>query len=86
MELTPQDQAKLDAAKALITDVALVIRDFKEIPNGHLYALLMGTMDLHRYQLILDILKKAKLIKEESFLLTWIGPEIPPRTEESVRH
>lgn len=62
-------------AALVVAAVAATIRDVGPIPNGHLYAQLMGKMDLETYTKILDLLKRADLIKEENHVLTYIGPK-----------
>ena len=52
--------------------IAEAIREFKEIPSGHLYAHLMGKFSLDTYNGILDLFKKLGLIKVEYHLITWI--------------
>lgn len=42
------------------------------IPSGHLYAMLMGHINLENYTIIINVLKKAGKIKESNFLLTSI--------------
>lgn len=49
------------------------IRELRSIPSGHLYAQLMSYMSLEAYQVIIDSLKLAGVVKEENHLLTWIG-------------
>jgi len=40
------------------------------IPSSHLYAMLMEYMSLHTYQAMIDVLIKAKQIKNTGQLLT----------------
>ena len=54
--------------------MAEAIRSLGSVPSGHLYARLMGHVNLETYQLIISVLVKANLVKQENFLLTWIGP------------
>lgn len=65
---------KNKAALQIAVAVAEAIRDLGEVPNGHLYARLMGRMSLDAYNAIIGALKGAGLVKEESHVLTWIGP------------
>uniref|UniRef100_A0A6H1ZBW0 Uncharacterized protein n=2 Tax=viral metagenome TaxID=1070528 RepID=A0A6H1ZBW0_9ZZZZ len=39
------------------------------IPSGHLYAMLMGSMDLETYNSIIDDLKVAGTVTESNYLL-----------------
>ena len=66
------DQAK--AGLSLVMAVAETIQDLGEVPSGHLYAALMSRMSIDQYTRVIDILKKAELIKESNSLLTWVGP------------
>lgn len=54
--------------------VADVIRELKEIPSGHLYAQLMGTISLETYNRIIKYLLDAELIQSSNHLLIWTGP------------
>ena len=54
--------------------LAEAISELGEVPNGHLYAAVMGKMSFGEYQQAIAALKAQKLIKEKGFLLTWIGP------------
>ena len=66
------DQAK--AGLSLVMAVAEAIQDLGEVPSGHLYAALMSRMSLDQYTRVIDILKRAELVKEDNHLLTWAGP------------
>jgi len=57
----------------IIKLIADTIRDCKQIPSGHLYAMLMTTgMTLEYYQSIIDILEKVNLITIDGFhMITW---------------
>lgn len=54
--------------------VGEAIKDLGSVPSGHLYAHLMGHMDLDTYNKCIAVLKQAELVKEENNLLTWVGP------------
>lgn len=71
MEATKQ---QMKAALAITVAVAEAIRELGSIPSGHLYAQLMGRIDLAGYTRIIDTLKNAGLVAEERNLLTWKGP------------
>jgi hypothetical protein len=64
------------AVVQLVEAISETIRELKEVPSGHLYAHLMGKMSLSTYTSIIDILKRAKLVEEENYLLRWIGPDL----------
>jgi hypothetical protein len=60
----------------IATIAAAIVRDMHEVPAGHLYAALMPHgVDIEDFQTILAVLEHAKLIKQRSYLLKWIGPE-----------
>jgi hypothetical protein len=63
----------IKGAIAIIQAVAEVIKTLQTVPSGHLYANLMGKLNLEQYQMVIDKLKEAKLIKVENHLITWIG-------------
>ena len=62
-----------EPAMQIIKAVAEAIRDLGSVPSGHLYARLMGQLTLSQYNQIIDTLKKAKLVREDNHLLTWIA-------------
>jgi len=55
--------------------VGEAIRDLGSVPSGHLYARLMGHMDLDTYNKLIGLLKQANLVEESNHLLTWVGPK-----------
>lgn len=56
--------------------VADAIKALGPVPSGHLYAQLMGHMDLTTYQRIIDTLVNAEVVRRDpSHLLTWVGPK-----------
>ena len=59
--------------------VAETIRELGQVPSGHLYARLMGVMELHQYEQVIGLLVDARLIERgRSHLLRWIGPAANP--------
>lgn len=71
---TTRDQIK--AAFEVTRAVADTIRELGEVPSGHLYARMMGTMELHQYEQVIGVLKHAELVEETpAHLLRWIGPK-----------
>lgn len=64
---------KVAAALKVAVDVANVIKEVGGIPNGQLYALMMGHMSLMEYNALLMLMKNMRLIKEENHILLWIG-------------
>ena len=43
------------------------------IPSGHLYAVVMGAVNIEEYTAAIGLLKKADLVSEKGHLLRWIG-------------
>lgn len=69
--------APAQAEKVYLSDaiaIAEAIRELKEIPSGHLYARVSQYITLDAYNSIISALKTAGLVKEQNFLLTWVGP------------
>ena len=64
---------ELKATVLLVKAVADCIRELEEVPSGHLYARLQGTLSLNTYNRVLDFLKKAKLITVQNHLIKWVG-------------
>jgi hypothetical protein len=54
--------------------IADAIRDLKQVPSGHLYARVMHHLNIHQYNAVIDALKRARLVTEDNYLLTWVGP------------
>lgn len=65
------------AAITLMISVLDVIRTAGRIPSGHLYAQVMGHMDLRTYELIIERLKGTRLVEEKNHELIWVGPNLP---------
>ena len=70
-EYQRQIKAMLLATKML----AECIRELREVPSGHLYAMVMGVMNLQTYEVLIGNLKRAGLVSEKYHLLTWIGSD-----------
>ena len=72
-----EDKLKLqfDKKKAfgLLKAFAEAIRDLGSVPSGHLYARVMSKMPLEDYQQVIGSLIKMDLVREDNYLLTWIG-------------
>lgn len=43
------------------------------IPSGHLYAMVMGKMDLAAYEGAVGLLKRQAIIEENGHVLRWIA-------------
>lgn len=62
--------------KSLLTVLNILadaIKEAKDIPLGHLYAMLMGKIGLNTYQFMISVLKSQGLVSEQAHLLTWVG-------------
>ena len=64
------------AAIMTVLAISETIREAKRIPSGTLYAALLGKMSLEVYNGIIKALKNARLVKEVSHELVWIGPNL----------
>ena len=69
MSMTAQEKAAL----GIVLAVGEAIKDLGSVPNGHLYAQLMGKMNLETYNKVIAILVKTGAVKNENHLLTWVG-------------
>lgn len=50
------------------------IRELKEVPSGHLYAMVMGKLSLEVYNGAIGALKRAGVVEERGNVLYWIEP------------
>jgi hypothetical protein len=72
------------AAVRVAHAIAAAIRNLGEVPSGHLYARVMGVMDLRQYEQVIDLLIDARLVEREpSHLLRWIGPAANPQLQQT---
>jgi hypothetical protein len=69
MSMTAQEKAALGVVLA----VGEAIKELGSVPNGHLYAQLMGRMSLETYNKVIGLLVKTGAVKNENHLLTWVG-------------
>jgi hypothetical protein len=58
---------------ALAEILGEAIQGLGRVPNGHLYARVMGKIDLGDYNEAIKVLKDAGLVKEAIHVLKWIG-------------
>lgn len=61
------------AALEVVLAVGSAIKELGSVPSGHLYARLMGKLDLESYNKVIGILVKTGAVKNENHLLTWVG-------------
>lgn len=66
----------LKAATLVVLTVAEAIRELGSVPSGHLYARLMNKLTLDQYYGVIGALKRAELVSESGYVLTWIGPKL----------
>lgn len=58
--------------KALLA-LADAIRELKAVPAGHLYAHVSEYMTADQFDRAIDLFIRAKVVKRENHLLTWIA-------------
>ena len=75
MKKQPVTETQKKAVVETVLAVAEAIKSLGSVPSGHLYARLMGHMNLESYTKVIELLKNAGLVKESGHLLTWIGPK-----------
>jgi hypothetical protein len=63
------------AAFQAIAALADAIRELERVPSGHLYARVMGHIDLDTYESFIDKLVGAKLVERKGHELVWVGPK-----------
>ena len=61
------------AALSAIVMIAEAIRASAEVPAGHIYATVMGHMDLATFGSFIDKLVGAKVVERRGDLLLWVG-------------
>ena len=71
-ELKKQIQASIQ----ITVTIGQTICALGSVPSGELHAQVMGKLSLESYSNVIEMLKKAKLVKESNHLLTWIGPKL----------
>lgn len=70
----PLTRKQIEAAIEVTRAIADAIRDLGTVPEGHLYARVMGQMSLSTFTKIIDTLVGADLVRRSNHELTWIGP------------
>lgn len=69
------DRPSLKSGLDLVMLFANAIRDVGQMPEGKLYAQVMGHMDLATFRSAVDMLIRCELVKRDALhVLTWIGP------------
>ena len=65
---------RVEAGLQVVRAMAEAIRDLGSVPSGHLYARLMGRMDLQSYEGLIGILVRSGLVTQDaSHVLHWVG-------------
>ena len=64
------------AAFKVIHAIAEAIRALGTVPNGYLYAQVMGTLSLENYNTVIKTLTRAGVVSLQNDELKWIGPVI----------
>jgi hypothetical protein len=68
------DQKRIEVVVGIVVAVAETIKELGSVPSGHLYARLMGHMNLETYENIIGVLVRKGLVRHEpSHLLVWTG-------------
>lgn len=60
----------------IVGAVTKAIRDAKELPSGHLYAICMSKMDLQAYERMISLIVGSGLVQKRGDILRWVGPEV----------
>jgi hypothetical protein len=66
-------KAQAEAALQILVALAEAIRDLGTVPAGHLYAQVMGQLDLPSFDAAIGQLIGAGLIERDGHLLKWKG-------------
>lgn len=76
--MTPDAKEQAKAAIRATLALGEAIRELKEVPEGTLYAQVMGSVDIHAFQAMMGVLERAALIERDgNHLVRWIGPAKP---------
>lgn len=76
MSISPNQPTLTKEQKILILTaeaIAEAIRELREVPSGHLYARLCGSVDFDTYTRVIALLVKVGKISNTGHLLKWIG-------------
>lgn len=71
--VTAMTTQQINALANMTLAVGAAIKELGRVPSGHLYARLMGTVSLDVYQIMIDSLKRAGMVREVAHELIWIG-------------
>jgi hypothetical protein len=68
---------QLTAGLNTLRALADTIRELGEVPSGHLYASVMGAIDLQGYQKAIALLVKSGIVRQCGDVLVWNVREEP---------
>ncbi len=71
-------QAQVEAIIEAVRVTGRLIAHHGTISEGELYARLMPTVSLENFQKLIRLLVHGGLVSKRGFLLTYIGPPLPP--------
>lgn len=74
--MTPPQAASTRATVETLVALFEAIRELGSVPNGVLYAQVMGTISLRDYERAIDLLKGAQLVTESGHVLTCSAPRV----------
>jgi hypothetical protein len=69
-ELTTQ---QITAGLQIAAAIGTAIRELGEVPEGQLFARMMGHLDLRSFDAVIDALVRAGVVRRANHMLTWIG-------------
>lgn len=69
----PTKEDYIQTILEVASELSKEIKRRKEIPEGILYAPLMGHLRLDEFEAILQLLEKNKRIRRENYVIYWIG-------------
>jgi hypothetical protein len=75
-------KTEVQSALRIMIAVAETIREAGEIPEGTLYAQLIGRMDLAGFEAMVRTLCRTGLVESRNHMLRWIGPVIERSSDE----
>lgn len=71
---TPVTRAEFKSAITLLQAIAEAIRELKQVSAAHLYAQVMGALELEQFERIINTLVDTGLVERRRDLLVWKEP------------
>jgi hypothetical protein len=62
----------IEKYSAMTCVVAEIIREMKQVPAGHLYALLIAFMTISEFELVIRVLIETRFISRKDHMITYI--------------